>query len=78
MSAVQQSIDVSCPPGPSSKPAAAALLMWTHTGTDGHYIVAHTLLRGTVACRFYANLCKWRTLQDRGRGNEDGGDGIAT
>ena len=42
------------------------------------YRCTHTLLRGTVACRFYANLCKWRTLQDRGRGNEDGGDGVAT
>ena len=37
----------------SSKPAAAALLVWTHTGTDGrtdrqtdgHYIVTQTLLR---------------------------------
>jgi len=66
MSAVQQSIDVSCPPGPSSKPAAAALLVWTHTGTDGHYIVAHTPCSGGPShadfMLIYANGARCRTV----------------
>jgi len=43
---VQQSIDISCCPGPHQQPATAGLLLWAHAGTyrrrtDVHRIVLH-------------------------------------